>query len=380
MKVALITPDLGLTGIPKYLELLALALPRVGDVHVEVICFQPPLDRLRTLESHGIPVHVLFPEGLSRSRLDFSRRLENLLASINPECVHTNIWIYNLFTSLTLYSLGMPEIITWHGLMERNHFIKLKYLKNTIKDILVTHLQQVFGANFISLGQHTRRPGVIRNRITNILHGVPSTNRVKIVKENNQYPLVIIQAARLIPGKGQRDLLEAISLLPSRDCVEVWLAGEGPDKSNLEKLAIIRSLENVKFLGWRSDIHDLLLRADIAVLPSYVDTFGFFIAESMMLGLPTVVYDFPAFRAICPPEGGILIKPGDIIALSQAIENLLKHAELRRAMGIAAHRWALKNFSDLAFAKKTLAVYQQACRQKSLKVTGQEVKHELFHT
>jgi glycosyltransferase involved in cell wall biosynthesis len=363
MKVALLTTDLGLTGIPKYVELLALALPAVGEVQVEVVCLQPPLDRLEALKSQGVPVHILYPEGLGRSRLEFINRLKAFLAGIKPDCVHTNLWTYNLMTSGVLYTLGIPEITTWHYFIGKSLCFNVNYLKGYVKHLITIHLQQLTGTKFIAIGDHIRRPGILEKNITTVFTGISIQN--KIHKVNNS-PLVLFQAARMIPAKGQEHLLRAVALIGQRENVEVWLAGDGPKKPDLEKLADDLSLKNVRFLGWRNDIDELFKHVDIAVLPSISgEGLPIFVIESMMLGLPVVGYDIPPLKALVTEDCGILAERGDIVALSQALQRLLGDAELRASMGEAAHRRAVEHFSDIAFAQKTLAVYRQACRREA---------------
>jgi glycosyltransferase involved in cell wall biosynthesis len=363
MKVAFFTTDLGLTGVPKYVELLALSLPKVGDAQVEVICLQPPLDRLNTLTSQGIPVHVLFPGGLGSSRGEFSRRLRGLLAVLEPDCAHTNLWTYNLNTSWVLYSSGIPEISTWHYFMNQTHFLQRKYLKNTIKELITVHFQQLLGAHFIAIGDHIRRPGVLEKNITTIFTGIPVQDKKK-AKE--KFPLILFEAARINPAKGQEDLLRAIVRLDKRENYEVWFAGDGPQRLSLEKLAQELSLENIRFLGWRHDVNELLHLADIAVLPSHAgEGLPIFVIESMMSGLPVIGYNIPPLKALVTGACGILVETGDVAALSQALERLLADSDLRASMGKAAHRRAVEHFSDIAFARNVLAVYRKALQRKA---------------
>jgi glycosyltransferase involved in cell wall biosynthesis len=356
MKVALLTTDLGLTGVPRYAEILACSLPEVGDVRAEVIALQPPLERQQILEEAGIPVYVLSPTGNQYSRWDFINRLNNLLLRIKPDCLHTNLWNRGLMTSWVAYRLGIPEVVTWHYWMHKGHFAI--NLRNTLKEILVAHLQQLKGTHFIAIGSHIHRPGIIPSRVTNVLTGIPVRPAPAWERRD---PLVVLQAAKLNPSKGQEDLLRAIARLPSSPEFEVWLAGDGPAWFTLEGLIKDMSLTNVRLLGWRRDIQDLMRQADLAVLPSYGEGLPLFVMESMMMGLPVVGYNIPPIKALVTDECGILVEPGDIASLSAALGKVLTDIELRRAMSVAAHQRAVENFSDLSMAQKTLAVYKRAC-------------------
>jgi len=356
------TTDLGLTGIPRYVELLAGSLPRVGDVQVEVIALQPPLDRRAGLEAAGIPVHVLSPTGEQYPRRECIIKLTKLLREIKPDCLHTNLWSRGLMTSWVAYRLGIPEVVTWHYWLRKAHWSR--NLKNTLKEVVVAHLQQLMGTYFIAIGSHIRRPGIIDCRRKIILTGIPF-QAVPVREEQN--PLIILLAARLSPSKGQQDLLHATALLPPSVKFEVWLAGDGPSRSTLENLIKEMSLKNVHLLGWQGNIQSLLERANLAVLPSYGEGLPLFVMESMMMGLPVVGYNTPPIKALITDGCGILVDPGDIKSLSSALAKLLQDGDLRRTMGLAAHDRAVDYFSDISMAQKTLALYKQACK-------GQESK------
>jgi glycosyltransferase involved in cell wall biosynthesis len=355
MKVALITTDLGLTGVPRYLEILASALLKVSSLQVEVIALQPPLDRQKTLEEAGIPVQVLSPDGTQYPRREFSQRLKGLLEDMQPDLIHTNLWSRGLVTSWVAYRLGIPTVLTWHYWMRKGHF-SINF-NNTLKEIVVLHLQQLMGTHFIAVGDHIHRPGIMKHRIAKIFTGIPIEPEID---RKNQQPVIAIQAAQINPMKGQEDLLRSLALLPSPEVCEVWLAGEGPSRTKLEMMVKDLGLNNVRFMGWRHDVKDLMQRADLAVLPSYAEGMPLFVIESMMMGLPVVGYRIPALEVLVGDDCGILVKPGDLEALSAALAKLLQDTDLRRTMGAAAHRRAVTYFSDLTMGQKTLAVYERA--------------------
>lgn len=361
MKVALVTTDLGLTGIPRYVEILAAALVKLSNLQVAVIALQPPLDRGQTLEAAGIPVRVLSPHGAHFSRREFSRKLRGLLKDMQPDLMHTNLWSRGLVTSWVAYRLGIPVVVTWHYWMRKTHWSR-NNLKKTLKEVVALLMQQLMGSHFIAIGDHVQRPGIMANRISRILSGIPPEPEIN---RDSKRPVIALQAAQLTPLKGQADFLRATAMLPIRKDLEVWLAGEGPSRPQLEIIAENLGLHNVHFLGWRSDVKDLMRRADLAVLPSYAEGFGLFVLESMMLGLPVVGYRIPALRTLVSQECGILVEPGDIAALSAALETLINNASLRHAMGAAAYQRAVEKFSDTVMAKKTLRVYEDLLHKRA---------------
>jgi glycosyltransferase involved in cell wall biosynthesis len=259
--------------------------------------------------------------------------------------------------------MGIPEVTTWHYFMNRMDFFKPKYFKHNLKALILAHFQQLIGTHFIAIGDHIRRPGILEHNITTIFTGVPIQDKVQ---KTDALPIILFEAARMIPAKGQEDLLRAIHLLTQRNYFEVWFAGDGPQKGALEILSQELSLSNVRFLGWRQDVEDLFHQADIAVLPAHSgEGLPIFVIEALMYGLPVVGYNIPPLQALVTEECGILVDIGNIDSLSAALASLLSAAELRFSMGEAAHQRAVEHFSDIAFARNVLGVYRKTLQRKA---------------
>ncbi len=95
-----------------------------------------------------------------------------------------------------------------------------------------------------------------------------------------------VALGRLHRNKGLDVLLRAVALVPE---LVVWIAGEGPERDALEKLARDFDVsERVKFLGWRNDRAGLYKAADVCVYPSREEPFGNVVVEAWLCGVPIV--------------------------------------------------------------------------------------------
>jgi len=75
-------------------------------------------------------------------------------------------------------------------------------------------------------------------------------------------------------------------------------------------------------------------QADVFVMPTYSEPFGWVFIEAMAAGLPIVATNITAIpEMVTSGENGFLIEPGDRIALSQSIDQLINDPELRKTMG-----------------------------------------------
>jgi glycosyltransferase involved in cell wall biosynthesis len=104
--------------------------------------------------------------------------------------------------------------------------------------------------------------------------------------------------------------------------------------------------EAVDFAGQSRGVPDLLRDADLLLLPSRWEGFGFVLIEAMLMELPTVSFDLPAAQEIVV-DGvtGLLAPQGDVEALGAAMTALLTAPARARDLGKAGRLRALSNFT-----------------------------------
>jgi len=172
----------------------------------------------------------------------------------------------------------------------------------------------------------------------------------------------VLYAGRLIAEKGVDTLLEAIALVPG---VMLKICGTGEDayvsslKAMADKLGIS---ERTEWCGFRPNIFESIANADIGVVPSrWAEPFGLIILEFMSLKVPVVTTDNGAQpEIITNGVNGLLVKPDDPIALSQAIKTLADDATLRRKLGAAGLNTYKSRFTYEEFYRQITEVYHAA--------------------
>lgn len=175
--------------------------------------------------------------------------------------------------------------------------------------------------------------------------------------------VIISTVAYLRREKGVHDLVEAVArLAPRWDAITLLVAGDGPERGALEALARDRGVaRNVRFLGLRSDVEQVLRASDIAVFPSrWEEAFGFVLAEAMGCAKPVVSTTVGAIpEIVVEGETGFLVPPGDPVALADRIGRLAEDAELRRRLGAAGRRVAIEKFDVERMVQETLDLYDE---------------------
>jgi glycosyltransferase involved in cell wall biosynthesis len=161
-------------------------------------------------------------------------------------------------------------------------------------------------------------------------------------------------------------LLRAFALLANKQQTRLVIAGQLPERNTplfpdpRRLVGELEMEERVVFTGWvpEEDKPALYSGAMVFVFPSLYEGFGLPVVEAMACGTPVVVSNCSSLPEVVG-EGGLLVEPTDVEALTEAMELLLSDDALRAELGQKALAQAAK-FSWKQTALETLAVYQKA--------------------
>ena len=179
---------------------------------------------------------------------------------------------------------------------------------------------------------------------------------------NEEGILRVLTVAHLNNQKGHRYLLEAIPAI-RRELPQTrfFLAGEGHLRKELETLSRTLDVDRfVAFLGTRDDVPNLLVSADLVVLPSLFEGLPLTLLESMAAGRAIVATDVPGNRdAVVDGATGLLVPPADPESLARAIIRLLADRSLRTAMGERGKARLASVFTLRAMCDRTEDLYRE---------------------
>lgn len=169
--------------------------------------------------------------------------------------------------------------------------------------------------------------------------------------------LAIISAGELNTNKNNKVIIEAIARLQKVN-IHYYLCGKGPCEEQLKKLAQERNLDQqVHFLGYRTDVGELLQAADIFVMPSYREGLSRSIMEAMACGLPCIVSNIRGNSDLVQDDiGGYLLAPDDINGFANAIQMFAQQPDLFVKMKYNNLK-KIKNFSTNVVIKKLTNIY-----------------------
>jgi len=180
---------------------------------------------------------------------------------------------------------------------------------------------------------------------------------------------IVGTVGRLVPVKDQRTLISAMVPIVSADeKVHLALVGDGPLRDELTALARDLGIRSqVHFLGNRRDVHKLLPLFDVFVLPSLSEGLSLSLLEAMACHRPVITTNVGGnLEIIDRPEVGILVRPGDVAALTTEIRQMLYQPELAEKLGRQARRQVEARFSLEKMAENYEAIYESNLSLKKI--------------
>jgi sugar transferase (PEP-CTERM/EpsH1 system associated) len=166
--------------------------------------------------------------------------------------------------------------------------------------------------------------------------------------------------ARLDPIKNHKCLIKAMKQVISEKPKTVLLIiGDGPIRSGLEMLVSDLMLgRNIKFLGMRADIPELMAAMDVFVLCSRSEGLSITLLEAMAAGKPVVATNVGGNPELIEHGvNGLLVQPDDRDGLSKAIIACLNDKSKAETMGRAAQKKVSERFTADNMIKKYEEIY-----------------------
>jgi glycosyltransferase involved in cell wall biosynthesis len=157
-------------------------------------------------------------------------------------------------------------------------------------------------------------------------------------------PPILLTVATLTPRKAHDQLITALAGLTHLPWNVRFVGGEhfAPAWAAQLHQQVIRAglTDRIHFVGSVTHLAAEYQQADVFVLPSLFEGYGMVYAEALAHGLPVVASRTGAASELVPAEAGLLVPPGDISALTQALGAILSQHDLRRHLQLGAQQVA----------------------------------------
>lgn len=295
------------------------------------------------------------------------RGLVQLFRDHDINAVHSHEFTMAVYGAAACRLLGLPQVITMHGGFKvckaLRRRVALRWaMRNSDHTVMVSRATRRKFAS--DLGLDEARFKVVPN-------GVPvrggSATRVRAEFGIQPNDCVLLAVGTLERHKGHRILLEALARLASRSVVSPWkliiAGGRGGDQQeSLLQFVEEEGLDDrVSIVTNRNDIPDLLALADIFVMPSLFEGLPMALLEAMTAGKAIIASATSGIpEAIVDGKDGLLVTPGDVGSLSEALRSLLTDPARRSALGARASARAREEFTVEVMAERYEKLYADA--------------------
>jgi glycosyltransferase involved in cell wall biosynthesis len=346
--VAHVIETLGTGGAEVLLADVTRRLDRTR-FHSRVFPLDGPLDLKPRFEAAGVEVDPLLVPPRRRPLaclLALTRRLRRFA----PAVVHTHLYYANVFGRIaTRFAGGPPVVTTLHNpdytFEARTTLLfagkkALDRLTGRANAALVAVSEAVAEDYRRHLGWTSIR--VIRNGVDVEEYSPGDAPDARAAWSGQGMRLLSV--GRLHPQKGHAVLLDALARCRERGLsLSLAIAGQGPSGAALEEQARRLGLEGqVRFLGRRDDVRDLMRAAEVFVFPSLFEAVGIALLEAMACGTAIIASRTGGIpEAVEESVSGLLVCPGDPEDLARAVACLAGSAGERERLGQAARARAM---------------------------------------
>jgi len=296
--------------------------------------------------------------------------LRRVLREARPDLVHLHTARATWLGGLAARSLGLPALTTRR--MDR------PLARRWRTHLVHRHLTRASVAISAAVERRLREGGVAEERLQRVPSAVdPEALRPRQGREATRAAegageeIVVLSVAALAHGKGLDVLLHALAALAAEGLhPQLWIAGDGPERVALEKLAEGLAVK-ARFLGRRRDIPDLLAACDLFVLPSRNEGLGVAALEAMAAGRPVVASRVGGLaEAVVAERTGLLVPPGDAASLARALGRLARDPALRARLGAAGPGRIAEGFRADQLLDAYEAIYRKVLADRGCSSTS----------
>ena len=267
------------------------------------------------------------------------------------DCLHCGDLFPQAFNGVALKKMfKLPLVIFCHG-DEISQTDQRRY-QPRVRNAIYRHADAIIAANQFAC-DGLLRIGIPQERIHKLTPGVELENfqpRPKRADLIERYGLagkkVLLTVARLVPRKGHRIVLEALPRVLSQvPDLKYVIAGEGPEKANLQTLARELGVQHaVVFAGdvAHDRICDFYNLCDVFIMVNRLDSggdvesFGMVFTEANAVGKPVIGgRSGGTAEAVIPGQTGFLVDPSSADDVAARLQMLLQNEALCQRMGAA---------------------------------------------
>lgn len=175
---------------------------------------------------------------------------------------------------------------------------------------------------------------------------------------------LLVHISNFRPVKRVLDVVEIFQRVRREVPSRLLMVGDGPERGKVEQLCRERNIcGSITFVGSLPLIEEVLVGADLFLLPSESESFGLSALEALACEVPVICTSAGGLpEVVTEGENGYLCPVGDVDGMAEAAVRLLKDEPLRRAFGEAGRRRAVTVFSQDRIVERYRSIYDRVLR------------------
>jgi len=294
------------------------------------------------------------------------RQLSEILQRRRVDVVHSHEFTMAVYGAAASWWNGLPQVVTLHGNMtmtdawRRRSALRLALGRSRFVSAVSTATKIQLERD---LGLRTDAISVIRNGVP-VRRGTagPARSELGLAADD----LLVLAVGNLDRRKGHIHLLEAMALLEKEALPRRWhvaIAGGrgGGERHRLEDFAAEHDLsDRVHVLTHRDDIPDLQAAADVFAMPSLWEGLPLALLEALLAGTAVIASRCSGIpEAIEDGSEGLLVPPGDTVALAAALRTVLVDDGLRASLARRGQDRAEREFTVAVMVDAYERIYRR---------------------
>lgn len=282
------------------------------------------------------------------------KQLINLIKNENFDVIHCNTPVGGVYGRLAAKRLSHKKVLYMaHGF----HFYRGAPLKNWLLYYTAEKMMSHLTDELITINEEDyNRAKKFKLRKNGEVHYVPgvgidlSKYNIEVNKEKLRKELgipkdafVIISVGELNSNKNHEVIIKSVAELENKN-IYYLICGNGKLKSYLIKFSSsLKISDQIKFLGFRTDIPQLLKVSDVFAFPSKREGLGLAALEAMASGLPLVTSNVHGILDYSiDGVTGYNYSPNDFEGFAEGINTLYNNNELRYKIGLHNQQFVKK--------------------------------------
>ncbi len=294
------------------------------------------------------------------------KEIKNVIKKIDPDILHTFMHKPNIYGNLS-GAKNIINTVTGLGSFFIHNNLKSLIIRKIIENLYrytSKSAKKVIFQNSDDLDYFIKKKIIPQSKAILVKSSGVDTEYFEPISKNikllNELDIdinkpVVLMIARVIKDKGVLEYIKVAESLKNK--ANFLYAGE-IDEGN--KNALIPDWKNVKYLGFRDDIKDLISIADIVVLPSYREGTPRTLLEAGAMAKPLITTAAPGCREVVKDGfNGFLVPVKDSKKLTEKIKILIENKELREKFGQNSIEFIKKEFDVKIIVSKYIKIYKE---------------------